>query len=360
MPLNLIFIKIFAMPRSVIAGIGMYVPENIVTNNDLIHYMDTSDEWIQERTGIKERRFADRTKETTTTMGVEAAKIAIERAGITAGDIDFIIFATLSPDYYFPGCGVLLQRAMQMKEVGALDVRNQCSGFIYALSIADQFIKAGMFKNILVVGSEKHSFGLDMSTRGRHVSVIFGDGAGAVVLQPTEDENRGILSTHLHSDGADAEMLAMYNPGTHANHWKEGLADFDESVIADMFVSMEMVKKEQFYPFMDGQAVFKKAIVKFPEVIMEALNQNGYAPADLKLLVPHQANLRISQFVQQKLRLRDDQVYNNIQRYGNTTAASIPIALCEAWQQGKVQNGDLVCLAAFGSGFTWASALLKW
>ena len=245
--------------------------------------MDTSDEWIQKRTGIKEKRFADRTKETTATMGVEAAKMAIERAGITAADIDFIVFATLSPDYYFPGCGVLLQRAMQMKEIGALDVRNQCSGFIYALSVADQFIKSGMYKNILVVGSEKHSFGLDMSTRGRNVSVIFGDGAGAVVLQPATDETSGILSTHLHSDGHDAEVLAMYNPGSHANYWREGLADFDESAIADMFVSKEMVEKEQFYPNMDGQAVFKKAVVKFPEVIMEALEQNGHAPADLKL-----------------------------------------------------------------------------
>ena len=348
------------MPRSVIAGIGMYVPKNVISNQELTRFMDTSDEWIQERTGIKERRFADRTKETTATMGVEAAKMAIERAGITAADIDFIVFATLSPDYYFPGCGVLLQRAMQMKEIGALDVRNQCSGFIYALSVADQFIKSGMYKNILVVGSEKHSFGLDMSTRGRNVSVIFGDGAGAVVLQPATDETSGILSTHLHSDGHDAEVLAMYNPGSHANYWREGLADFDESAIADMFVSKEMVEKEQFYPNMDGQAVFKKAVVKFPEVIMEALEQNGYAPADLKLMIPHQANLRISQFVQHKLKLRDDQVFNNIQRYGNTTAASIPIALCEAWQEGRIEKGDLVCLAAFGSGFTWASALLKW
>src|SRR6476620_3892937 len=200
-----------AMPRSVIAGIGMYVPAQVVTNNDLTQYMDTSDAWIQERTGIKERRFAHRTQETTTTMAVEAAKMAMERAGVTAADIDFIVFATLSPDYYFPGCGVLLQRAMQMKEVGALDVRNQCSGFIYALSVADQFIKTGMYKNILVVGSEKHSFGLDFTTRGRNVSVIFGDGAGAVVLKPTEDEGRGILSTHLHSDGSEAEILAMFN-----------------------------------------------------------------------------------------------------------------------------------------------------
>jgi len=348
------------MPRTIITGIGMYVPERVITNKELTQYMDTSDEWIQERTGIKERRFAHRTQETTTTMAVEAAKMAMERAGVTAADIDFIVFATLSPDYYFPGCGVLLQRAMGMKEIGALDVRNQCSGFIYALSVADQFIKSGMYKNILVVGSEKHSFGLDMSTRGRHVSVIFGDGAGAVVLQPTEEEGRGILSTHLHSDGSEAEVLAMYNPGTHANHWKEGLADFDESVISEMFVSQKMVDKEQFFPNMDGQAVFKKAVVKFPEVIMEALNKNGYSPSDLKLMVPHQANLRISQFVQHKLKLRDDQVYNNIQRYGNTTAASIPLALCEAWQEGRINKGDLVCLAAFGSGFTWASALLKW
>lgn len=348
------------MPRSFIAGIGMYVPKNVITNHNLTKYMDTSDEWIQERTGIKERRFADRTGETTTTMGVEAAKIAIERAGITPNDIDFIVFATLSPDYYFPGCGVLLQRALQMKEIGALDVRNQCSGFIYALSVADQFIKSGMYKNILVVASEKHSFGLDMSTRGRNVSVIFGDGAGAVVLQPTESENRGILSTHLHSDGSEAEILAMYNPGTHANYWKEGLADFDNAEIAQMFMSHKMIDEAQLFPNMDGQAVFKKAVVKFPEVIMEALNKNGYSPADLKLLIPHQANLRISQFVQHKLGLRDDQVYNNIQRYGNTTAASIPIALCEAWQEGKISEGDLVCLAAFGSGFTWASALLKW
>lgn len=349
------------MIRSKIAGIGMYVPENVVTNNDLVKYMETSDEWIQERTGIKERRYAHRTKETTTTIGVEASKIAIERAGIAPQDIDFIVFATLSPDYYFPGCGVLLQRAMKMKEIGALDVRNQCSGFVYALSVADQFIKTGMYKNILVVGAEKHSFGLDFSTRGRNVSVIFGDGAGAVVLQPTEDENRGILSTHLHSDGNNAEILAMYNPGTHANHWTaEKLADFDDAEIGEMFFSHSMIDKGQVFPNMDGPAVFKVAVEKFPEVIMEALQKNNLHTSDLKLLIPHQANLRISQFVQKKLQLKDDQVYNNIQKYGNTTAASVPIALCEAWQDGKIKNGDLVCLAAFGSGFTWASALLRW
>ncbi len=349
------------MPRSKIAGIGMYVPANVVTNDDLTQYMDTNDAWIQERTGIKQRRYAHRTEETTTTMGVEAAKIAIERAGTTAADIDFIVFATLSPDYYFPGCGVMLQRAMKMKEVGALDVRNQCSGFLYALSVADQFIKTGMYKNILVVGSEKHSFGLDFTTRGRNISVIFGDGAGAVVLQPTEKADQGILSTHLHSDGESAEILAMYNPGTHANHWADkNYAEFDEAPIAQMFMSHAMIDKAQNFPFMDGQAVFKKAVVKFPEVIMEALQANGYQSTDINMLIPHQANLRISQYVQQKLKLTDEQVYNNIQQYGNTTAASVPIALCEAWEKGKIKEGDLVCLAAFGSGFTWASALLKW
>jgi 3-oxoacyl-[acyl-carrier-protein] synthase III len=349
------------MPRTKIAGVGYYVPKNIVTNNDLLQYMDTSDAWIQERSGIKERRYADRTGETTTTMAVEASTIAIERAGITAQEIDFIIFATLSPDYYFPGCGVLVQRAMKMKEIGALDVRNQCSGFVYALSIADQFVKTGMYKNILVIGSEKHSFGLDFSTRGRNISVIFGDGAGAVVVQPTSKEGQGILSTHLHSDGESAEILAMYNPGTHANHWvNEPVADFENAGIGKMFMSHEMIDHAQNFPNMDGPAVFKKAVVKFPEVIVEALSANKLEAKDLNLLIPHQANLRISQFVQHKLALRDDQVFNNIDKYGNTTAASIPIALCEAWEQGKIKEGDLICLAAFGSGFTWGSALLRW
>jgi 3-oxoacyl-[acyl-carrier-protein] synthase-3 len=219
-----------------------------------------------------------------------------------------------------------------------------------------------MYKNILVIGSEKHSFGLDFTTRGRNVSVIFGDGAGAVVLQPTDDPNRGILSTHLHSDGESAEILAMYNPGTHANYWVDTeLATFKKDAkMGEYFMSHEMIDNCQNFPFMDGPAVFKKAVVKFPEVIIEALKANNYAPSDIKMLIPHQANLRISQFVQQKLGLSDDQVYNNIQKYGNTTAASIPIALCEVYESGKIKEGDLVCLAAFGSGFTWASALLKW
>ena len=348
------------MFQSKIAGIGHYVPKNIYTNEDLTRFMETSDEWIQERTGIKERRFADRIGETTTTMGVEASKIAIERAGITPQDIDFIIFATLSPDYYFPGCGVLLQREMGMKEVGALDIRNQCSGFVYALSIADQFIKTGMYKNILVVGSEKHSFALDFSTRGRAVSVIFGDGAGAAVLQATSEEGKGILSTHLHSDGADAEKLAMYYPGASGGIWLENKPNWSDQELGGMLMTPEMLEDGTAFPVMDGQAVFKKAVVKFPEVIMEALAKNNLTTSDIDLLVPHQANLRISRFVQKTLKLSDDKVFNNIQKYGNTTAASVPIALSEAWEEGKIKDGDLVCLAAFGAGFTWGSALISW
>ncbi|MBL1407991.1 3-oxoacyl-ACP synthase III family protein [Sphingobacterium faecale] len=348
------------MFQSKIAGLGHYVPKNVYTNNDLTRFMDTTDEWIQERTGIKERRYADRLEETTTSMAIEAAKIAIERAKTTAKDIDFIIFATLSPDYYFPGCGVLLQREMGMGEIGALDIRNQCSGFVYALSIADQFIKTGMYKNILVVGSEKHSFALDFSTRGRAVSVIFGDGAGAAILQPTTETGKGILSTHLHSDGADAEKLAMYYPGASGGKGLENRPEWPDQELGGMFVTPKMLEDGSAFPYMDGQAVFKKAVVKFPEVIGEALAKNELTPADIDLLVPHQANLRISQFVQKTLGLADDKVFNNIQKYGNTTAASVPIALSEAWEEGRIKEGDLVCLAAFGAGFTWGSALIRW
>jgi 3-oxoacyl-[acyl-carrier-protein] synthase-3 len=343
----------------------MYVPQNVVTNQDLTTVMDTSDEWIQERTGIKERHYATRFEDTTTTMGVEAAKIAMDRAGVDKDSIDFIIFATISPDYYFPGCGVLAQRLLGIKEIGALDVRNQCSGFIYALSVADQFIKTGMYKNILLIAAETHSYGLDFSTRGRNVSVIFGDGAGAVVLQPMnvspDSDDRGILSTHLHSDGSDAEVLSMMDPGFHAGKFvPEKKPEMPDKPYGGLFITKEFIENANFYPYMDGPAVFKKAIVKFPEVIMEALTANNYRSSDIDLLIPHQANLRISQMVQQKLKLRSDQVYNNIDKYGNTTAASIPIALCEAWETGKIKDHDLICLAAFGSGFTWGSALLRW
>lgn len=339
----------------------MYVPSNVVTNHELTSILDTSDEWIQERTGIIQRRYATRYEETTTTMAFEASKIAIERAGISISDIDFIIFATLSPDYYFPGCGVLLQRMLNIPEIGALDIRNQCSGFVYGLSIADQFIKSGMYKTILLVGAETHSYALDFTPRGRNVSVIFGDGSGAVVLQATEKEGQGILSTHLHSDGSHAETLSMPNPGFHGGRfWKDKKPSDTTERYGDVFLPKDVTEKEDIYPFMDGPAVFKKAVIKLPEVIKEALDKNNLTPGDIDILIPHQANLRIAQHVQNSLGLRDDQVYNNIQQYGNTTAASVPIALCEAWEKGKVKEGDLVCLAAFGSGFTWASALIRW
>ncbi|MEO1263585.1 MAG: beta-ketoacyl-ACP synthase III [Bacteroidota bacterium] len=355
------------MPNSKIAGIGYYVPEQIVTNHDLARHMDTSDEWIRERSGIVERRYAAK-NETPATLGTEAAKMAIKNAGISKEDVDFIIFATLSADYFFPGCGVLLQRELGITntEIGALDIRNQCSGFVYGLSVADQFVKSGMYKNILLVGAEVHSMGLDFSTRGRNVTVLFGDGAGAVIVQPTEEAGKGILTTKLHSDGTHAEKLAMINPGSHSGvHFKKMGEDidfgYDENVeYGGRFVTKKMVDDGMTFPNMDGQLVFKTAVTKFPEVIMEALHDQQLTPEDIDMLIPHQANLRISQFVQRRLKLRDDQVWNNIQRYGNTTAATIPIALFEAHAAGKINEGDLICMAAFGSGFTWASALIRW
>lgn len=336
------------MYNSKIIGLGHYVPENVVTNDDLSKVMDTNDAWIQERTGIKERRHVVKGDgDTTTTMGVKAAKIAIERAGIDKDDIDFIVFATLSPDYYFPGPGVLVQRDLGIKTVGALDVRNQCSGFVYAVSIADQYIKTGMYKNVLVIGSELHSHGLDMTTRGRGVSVIFGDGAGAAVLTREEDTTKGILSTHLHSEGQHAEELSLIAPGM-GNRWVTDIMEDSDP------------NDESYFPYMNGQFVFKNAVVRFSEVIVEGLEKNKLNATDIDLLVPHQANLRISQFIQKKFQLTDDQVFNNIMKYGNTTAASIPIALTEAWEAGKVKSGDLVVLAAFGSGFTWGSVIVRW
>lgn len=355
------------MLRTKIAGIGYHVPDNVVTNDDLATVMETSDEWIQERTGIRERRYAERHGETSATLGAKAARKAIAAAGIDKEDVDFIIFATLSPDYYFPGCGVLMQRELGITktEIGALDIRNQCSGFVYGLSIADQFIKTGMYKNILLVGAEVHSMGLDFSTRGRNVTVIFGDGAGAVVLQPTEEENQGVLTTKLHSDGTYAEKLSFINPGSHGGYHKEHLTEpvdygYADVKFGEVFLTQKMIDDGDYYPHMEGQFVFKMAVKKFPEVIQEALNDAGLQKEDVDMLIPHQANLRISQFVQRIMGLGDHQVWSNIQKYGNTTAASIPIALAEAVEAGAVKRGDLVCLAAFGSGFTWGSALIRW
>ena len=333
------------MRKSKIIGLGHYVPDNVVTNDDLSKMMDTNDAWITERTGIKERRWAVAEDDTTSGMGLKAAQMALNNANMQASDLDFIIFATLSPDYYFPGPGVQIQEALGVDTIGALDVRNQCSGFVYALSVADQFIKTGMYNNVLVIGSELHSGGLEKTTRGRGVTVIFGDGAGAAVLTASDDDH-GILSTHLHSEGQHAKELALLGPAT--SRWvPDIISDADP-------------EDTSYYPYMNGSFVFKHAVTRFPQVIQEALEQNNYTPQDIGLLVPHQANLRIAQFVQKKMGLREDQVFNNIMKYGNTTAASIPIALSEAYAEGRISKGDLVCLAAFGSGFTWASALIKW
>lgn len=335
------------MYRSRIKGLGYYVPERVVTNDDLSKMMDTSDAWIQERTGIQERRHVVKGEDTTASMGTKAALKAIANAGIDKSEIDFIIFATLSPDYYFPGSGVLVQRNLGIDTVGALDVRNQCSGFVYALSVADQYIKTGMYKNILVIGSETHSPGLDLTTRGRAVSVIFGDGAGAAIVSRSENNEQGILSTHLHSEGQYAEELALIAPGIGKRWVTDILAENDP-------------KDVSYYPYMNGQYVFKHAIIRFQEVIQEGLQANNLTVSDIDLLIPHQANLRISQFIQQKLKLDDAKIFNNIMQYGNTTAASVPIALTEAFEKGKIKQGDLVVLAAFGSGFTWASAIIRW
>jgi len=335
------------MYNSKILGLGKYLPENKVTNKDLEKIIDTSDEWIQERTGIQERRHIVKgSDDTTSSMGVKASKIAIERAGISPQDIDLILFATLSPDYYFPGSGVLVQEALQIPDCPAMDIRMQCSGFIYALATADQFIKTGMYKKVLVIGSEYHSGGLDMTTRGRNISVIFGDGAGAAVVSRAENNEKGILNTQLHSEGKHAKELSLIGPNT--GRWVPEIMKENNP------------EDSSYYPYMNGQFVFKNAVVRFSQVISAGLEKAGWKPDEIDMLIPHQANLRISQFVQKKFGLRDDQVYNNIQRYGNTTAASIPIALTEAWEEGRIKEGSKVVLAAFGSGFTWGSVVIKW
>ncbi len=332
------------MKHSKIVGLGHYVPERVVTNDDLSKIMDTNNEWIIERTGIEQRRFIDPAKDTVANMAAKATHMALDRAKLKVEDIDFIVFATITPDYFFPGSGVLLQRELGLESIGALDIRNACSGFIYALSTADAFIKTGMFKTILVIGAEIQSTALDLTTRGRNTAVIFGDGAGAAILQASDKP--GVLSTHLHSDGRFAEELYVKDPGSSRPH-EERQPD-------------QILDTSSFKVHMNGNMVFKHAVVRFMEVINEALEANKKTKEEIDLLVPHQANLRISSYIQQKLGLPDDKVYNNIMRYGNTTAGSIPIAMSEAYGEGKIKPGDIICLAAFGSGFTWASALIEW
>lgn len=332
------------MKKSRILGAGHYVPERIVTNEELSQMMNTNNEWIVERTGIQERRWFTPGVDTVTNMSAKASRMAMERAGVKSSEIEFIVFATITSDYFLPGNGVLLQRELGLSTIGAIDIKNACSGFLYALSVADQFIKTGMYKKILVVGAEIQSSALDKSDEGRSSAVIFADGAGAVVLGAVEQDQPGILSSHLHSEGAYAEELYCIAPSSSGK----------------VRISQEMIDRGDFFLKMNGNAVFKHAIVRFTEVIMEALDFNGVTKDDIDLLVPHQANLRISQYIQQKLQLPDHKVFNNIMYLGNTTAGTIPIALSQAWEQGRLKQGDLVCLAAFGSGFAWASVLLRW
>jgi 3-oxoacyl-[acyl-carrier-protein] synthase-3 len=327
-----------------IAGIGHYVPPGVVTNHDLEPLMDTSDAWIQERSGIRERRHAE-PGVTCTDLAAHAARAALADAGWTAGDVQFVIFATLSPDLYFPGNGVLLQHQLGLGEVGALDVRTQCTGFVYGLSAADGYVRMGMYDRVLLVGGELHSAGLQMNTAGRDTAVLFGDGAGAVCLEVTGDERGSRLLGHrLHSNGKYALELCIKRPGAANRPW----------------IAKEMIDEGSTNPYMNGREVFKHAITKFPDVIGEVLNDYCVTLDQLALVVPHQANLRITEALRKRLALPEEKVYSNIQRYGNTTAGSIPIALSEAVKEGRVRRGDLVCLAAFGSGFTWGASLLRY
>jgi 3-oxoacyl-[acyl-carrier-protein] synthase-3 len=331
--------------NSRIVGLGTCLPDHVVTNDDLTRVMDTTDEWIQQRTGIRERRHV--TEDTgASDLGLVAAERALDQAGLRAGDVDLILFATLSPDYDFPATACVLARKLGVKGAPAFDVKNQCSGFVYGISIIDQFIRSGRVRRALLVGGEIHSTGIDITTRGRDVAVIFGDGAGAAVFAAEPDPERGVLGTYLHSEGKYAEKL-----------WIESATSRHKPrITADMLEG----DRPRVMPKMEGKYVFKHAVTRFPEVIVEALSARGLKPEDLDLLIPHQANLRISQMVAMGLGLREDQVFNNIECYGNTTAASIPLALSEAIQEGRVRDGSLVCLAAFGAGFTWASALVRW
>lgn len=332
------------MRRSRILGLGMAVPDRVVSNFDLEKLMDTSDEWILQRSGIAERRHIVPGEDSCSGLGTRAAQAALDDAGLKAGDVDLIVAATLSPDYFFPGIGVMIQEQLGCDTVGALDVRNQCTGFVYGLSVADQFIRTGACEHVLVVGAEVQSTGIDMSTRGRDVAVLFGDGAGAALLGPSESEDRGILDTRLHSQGKYAKELFIEAPGS-LQHRERELADG---------------LTPRFYPAMHGRRVFTHAVRRFTEVIREGLEATGHRPEDIGLLVPHQANQRITEAVGKALGLRPEQVYSNIHRYGNTTAATIPIALAEARAEGRLSEGDLVVTPSFGSGFTWASAVIRW
>jgi 3-oxoacyl-[acyl-carrier-protein] synthase-3 len=329
--------------RARILGTGMFVPPDVVTNRDLEKLMDTTDEWIVQRSGIKERRFAA-AGVGPSDLAYEASVKALDAAGVAAQDLDLILFATLSPDYYFPGSGVFLQDRLKCRTIPAIDLRNQCSGFLYGLSVAQQFIENGGAKHVLLVGAEVHSHALNLATPGRDVSVLFGDGAGAVVLGPETDPERGVLSVHLHSEGVHRDHLKIEYP----------------SIRAKPYVTRESLDQGLHWPKMDGRFVFKHAVTRMPEVVGEALAANHLQPSDVDLYLFHQANLRINEAAMKHLDQPMDKSFNNIDRYGNCSAASIPMLIDECARGGRLKRGDLVCMAAFGAGFTWASAVVRW
>ena len=331
------------MRRSRILGLGRFLPERRVTNFDLANMFETSDEWIQQRSGIVERRYADEGVYCSD-LALEATQQALEDAKMEVEDVDFIILATLSPDHHFPGTACYLQQKLGLPEVGCLDIRNQCSGFIYSLAVADAFVRIGMYERILVVGSEVHSSALSYTKEGRDVTVLFGDGAGAVLVGPSEDPERGILSSHLHADGRYADALKL-------DIW---------DISKKPYMTHQRVEEGDIWPKMRGREVFRVAVTKMPEVIEEALAFNGLSLDQIKLFIPHQANLRINQFSAAKLEVPEEKFFSNIEKYGNTTAGSIPIALGEALEHGAFDVGDYIVLVAFGAGFTWGATVIKW
>ena len=333
------------MPNARILAVGRCVPPKVVTNDDLSEQMETTDEWIQQRTGIRERRFSEGNTGAAD-MALEATREALDRAGLQAKDIDCILLATLSPDVDMPASACLLQGYLGLEGVPAFDIRNQCSGFLYSLTTAEKFVRAGRFRHVLVVGAEVHSTGLDLTTRGREVGVIFGDGAAAAIVGVEPDPNRGILATRLHADGRFAEKL-----------WLQYVSSRDRPRVSQTVLDDPTAP---LFPKMEGRYVFKHAVTRLPEVIREVLDSCKLQVSDISLLIPHQANIRINQAAAEVLGLPPERVFSNIERYGNTTAASIPLALYEAIDAGLVPRDSLICLAAFGAGFTWAAALIRW
>ena len=331
------------MPRTEFISTGYYVPERVVTNVELESYMTTSDEWIRKRSGIEERRWC-KEGQGGSDMAKVATERALEKAGMEADEIDCIVVATISPDYFFPGTAVFLQRKLGLTEIPCFDLRNQCSGFLYGLEMADALIRMGQYEKILLVGTEIHSTGLQVNDVGRDTAVLFGDGAGVAILGPTDDDERGVRAVRTHADGNYAEKLWAPAP----------------ACIKNPFISKQDIDDMLVRPFMEGKEVFRHAVTRMPEAIHEVLDEAGLTIDQVDMVIPHQANLRIAEMVQRRLGLPDDKMYNNIMRYGNTTAASIPIALSEAVDEGKIERGDLVAFAAFGSGFTWGGALVRW